>query len=152
MHFGKKLAELLLNSSAIAFLLTFGLYISSVGLVFQREAALEFSVFFVILVIVLIAVLYLYTGLEKGKPEKSILVCPTCGSYDLSRLKGDRRYPWIRLGRRTKYVCQDCDYQGMPLELDSKEDYQKFMELKKKEKADAMAESISKEKRRKKRR
>jgi hypothetical protein len=140
----RKLTDMVSTSSALALLLVIAVSLSSIGFVFNTVTVIGYGVLFIILAVMLIAVSYLYTGLEKGKPEKSMLVCPQCGSYDISLLRGNPLwfYGWGCLS--TTYFCENCGYKGLPLELDSAEDYEKFMELKKKEKADALAESIRK--------
>ena len=66
-----------------------------------------------------------------------ISACPKCGSRDIHQ--GNLR-DGILTGYTVKYVCKDCDYQGMPFIFDSEKEYNAFLKgvkvLKKKKKKD----------------
>lgn len=57
-----------------------------------------------------------------------ILACPKCGSRDISGLKHLKH--WLKRFAPVMgiYTCQACGYEGLPLLLDSEEDYKKFLE------------------------
>jgi len=121
------------TSSVLALLLVIAVYLSSVGLAFNAETALGYGVLFVILAVVFIAASYAYMSVKSESMKKAIRACPQCGSYDISHLKGYPRYMWWFDFLPTKYVCQNCGYEGLPLELDSIKDYKKFLQKKRKQ-------------------
>ena len=58
--------------------------------------------------------------------------CPRCGSKEIgpNNLKTG-----LMIGFRVKYVCKDCDYQGMPFIFGSEKEYNAFLKgIKKEEK------------------
>jgi len=53
-----------------------------------------------------------------------ITACPKCGSTNIYHgTIRDGSLP----GYTPKYVCKDCDYQGMPIIFDSEKEYKKFL-------------------------
>jgi hypothetical protein len=52
------------------------------------------------------------------KPEE-ILVCPRCGSKDISSLKHMRYFLKETAPLSGQIMCQDCGFEGLPLMVDS---------------------------------
>ena len=58
---------------------------------------------------------------------KEVMVCPKCGSRDVSAIKQSK--PWLNEagGLMGIYTCQKCGYEGIPLILESKKDQKLLM-------------------------
>ncbi len=59
-----------------------------------------------------------------------ISACPKCGGKDIPQ--GNLR-DGILTGYTVKYVCKDCDYQGIPIIFGSEKEYNIFLKCIKKE-------------------
>ena len=61
------------------------------------------------------------------KDKKEVLACPKCGSRNISGLK--HFDAWMKRSGAVMgvYTCQACGYRGLPILLDSEEDYKKFL-------------------------
>jgi C4-type Zn-finger protein len=55
-----------------------------------------------------------------------IIACPLCGSKNTQSLTLEKaRLPYFAKG----YVCQDCDFKGVPLIFSSEKIYKNFLKL-----------------------
>ena len=61
--------------------------------------------------------------------DEEIMVCPRCGSKKISGLKFDSAWKKEHLPISGIYQCLECSYQGLPLLLDSENDYKKLREV-----------------------
>ena len=57
-----------------------------------------------------------------------ITACPKCGS---KHIYTGNISDGVLTGYTSRYVCQQCGYQGMPIVFDNETDYQKFFKNKK---------------------
>ncbi|MBD3388637.1 MAG: hypothetical protein GF416_06175 [Candidatus Altiarchaeales archaeon] len=74
----------------------------------------------------------LFTPEDEFVPD-GLLVCPACGSRNISGLKHNKN--WLkRFGPiMGVYTCQDCDYDGLPLQVNTERDQQLLEDMKKDE-------------------
>jgi predicted RNA-binding Zn-ribbon protein involved in translation (DUF1610 family) len=65
--------------------------------------------------------------------KEEITACPKCGSKNISSLKHVKH--WLKRSGAVMgvYSCQECGYEGLPLILDSEEDYKRFLSEKQRE-------------------
>lgn len=63
----------------------------------------------------------------RKEADTQILVCPRCGSTNLSALKHAK--PWLKNYGPVMgiYTCQECGYEGLPICFDSPEEYGEFV-------------------------
>ncbi|MFC2153867.1 hypothetical protein ACFLRC_00095 [Candidatus Altiarchaeota archaeon] len=70
--------------------------------------------------------------------KKELIACPRCGSKNISGLKFMRN--WLKKFGPIMgfYSCQECGYEGFPVEFDTEEDYKRyFQEIENKQKEDS---------------
>ncbi|VVB53093.1 Uncharacterised protein [uncultured archaeon] len=62
--------------------------------------------------------------------RKEIPLCPICGSRDITSLSQTQNWAKQSGTLMGLYTCRKCGHQGLPLILDSEEDYAKYMKIK----------------------
>ncbi len=63
----------------------------------------------------------------RKESDEQILICPRCGSTDMSAFKHAKH--WLKNYGPVMgiYTCQDCGYDGLPIAFDSREEYGDFL-------------------------